>query len=378
MSMRNPLRFVMVLLLAAALQPLPASAQNLDTELAALAEALAKQIKEAGLKKISVVDFSDLQGNYNELGRFIAENLTVNMVAHRKDFSMVDRANLKRILEENKLSMAGLVDPANAKKLAEISGVDALIIGNVTPLKTDVSITAKITSTATVEIVGAGRGSIRRGEEIDQLLDRGIANTADNTGSSGPSGSSVSSRKEFSASATTQKFRDFEVQLLSFKILPNGVGFAALQVNNTSKQTIGLAGNLYNDRGRFLISAKLLDEKGNFVRCIKLDGLTVGIADSGHLETSYKCVLYDLQSRNTTWLKRMIEIRPSESQRFTLEFGHDRNSSRDDPPKLGTIFKLQLELISTQIKENDDRPVPRLESFYLDNITLTPTAAIRP
>ncbi len=147
-------------------------AQNLDKEMTTLAETLATQVKESGEKKISILDFSDLQGNFNELGRFIAEKLTVKMVSRRKDYSMVDRANLKRILEEHKLTMSGLVDPDNAKKLGQLAGVDAIILGSVIPFKSDVQFTAKIIATDTAEIVGSGEGQVAKDEQITELRGR--------------------------------------------------------------------------------------------------------------------------------------------------------------------------------------------------------------
>ncbi len=94
------------------------AAETLDSQMSTLAQTLATKIKDSGRKKVAVLDFSDLQGrNVTEFGRYIAEQLTVNLVSNRKDFSIVDRANLKRILDEHKLTVSGLVDPENAKKL---------------------------------------------------------------------------------------------------------------------------------------------------------------------------------------------------------------------------------------------------------------------
>jgi len=40
----------------------------------------------------------------------------------KRDFSVLDRANLNSILAEHKLTAKGLVDPENAKKLGMFSG----------------------------------------------------------------------------------------------------------------------------------------------------------------------------------------------------------------------------------------------------------------
>lgn len=144
--------------------------QNMDKEFSSLAEQLASQIKESGKKKLTVLDFTDLQGNGSELGRFVAEQLAVSLLSHKQGFSLMDRANLKTILAEHKLTVEGLVDPENAKKLGQFAGVDAIILGNTTPLKDDVVITAKVIATDTAEIVGAVKGRLTKTADIDQLL----------------------------------------------------------------------------------------------------------------------------------------------------------------------------------------------------------------
>ena len=52
----------------------------MDKELSSLAEKLAPTIKESGTKKIGVLDFTDLQDKGSELGKYIAERLTVSFV----------------------------------------------------------------------------------------------------------------------------------------------------------------------------------------------------------------------------------------------------------------------------------------------------------
>src|SRR5882724_1241860 len=88
-----------------------ARAQDMDKELSTLADKLAASIKEQGKKKVTVADFTDLDGASSELGRYIAEQLTVNLVISKRDFSVLDRANLKSILAEHKLTTQGLVNP---------------------------------------------------------------------------------------------------------------------------------------------------------------------------------------------------------------------------------------------------------------------------
>lgn len=153
-----------------------AQSQSVDKEISTLAEKLAAQVKESGRKKITVLDFADLQGRTTELGRFLAEQLSVSLVERRSGFSIMDRANLKTILAEHKLTVEGLIDPENAKKLGLFSGVDAIVLGSVTTLADEVAITTKIIATDTAEIVGAAKARIPKAKEIAHLLESAISN----------------------------------------------------------------------------------------------------------------------------------------------------------------------------------------------------------
>src|ERR1051326_1481174 len=122
----------------------------MDKELQNLADKLGAAIKEHGGKKVTVLDFTDLQGNSEgELGKYIAEQLTIDLVMSKRDFSVLDRANLKKILAEHKLTATGLVDPENAKKLGMFAGVDAMILGTIVSKNQNISLTAKIITTDT-------------------------------------------------------------------------------------------------------------------------------------------------------------------------------------------------------------------------------------
>ena len=166
----NSRRLIIVLLSFVLCSPAFGETQDIDKELSDLAERLVSPIKDHGKKKVAVIDFTDLQGGSSELGKYIAEQLTVNLVMAKRDFAVLDRANLKSILAEHKLTATGLVNPDNAKKLGMFAGVDALILGTIIPKSQTVSLTAKIISTDTAEIVGAARGEFASDSTVQKLV----------------------------------------------------------------------------------------------------------------------------------------------------------------------------------------------------------------
>lgn len=152
------MRHILACLLAAAFLVITAKAgsQTLEAELPVLAAKLSKSLAGQGFKNVASVDFTDLQGRQTELGRYLAERLSVEMVSTGGP-AMLDRGNIRRILAEHKLTEDGLVNPANAKKLGEFAGADAILIGTVTTRQSEIELMVKAVSTEGARIVAAGR-----------------------------------------------------------------------------------------------------------------------------------------------------------------------------------------------------------------------------
>jgi len=148
-----------------------------EKEIKSISSTLAENIAKAGKKMIAVVDFTDLQGNVTELGRFLAEEFSVTFAGAGKGFEVVDRTHLKSILTEHKLSATGIIDPQTARKLGQIAGVDALITGTITPFGDSIRLSVKILDTSTAKVIGASSGDIAKTKAIEELLARGIETT---------------------------------------------------------------------------------------------------------------------------------------------------------------------------------------------------------
>ena len=73
-------------------------------------------------------------------------------------------------MAENKMSVSGLVNPENAKKLGMFSGVDAMLFGTITPVGTNINVTVKIITTETAEIVGGAKAQFKSDDTVQQFL----------------------------------------------------------------------------------------------------------------------------------------------------------------------------------------------------------------
>src|SRR5712692_2319135 len=138
-------------LLLAAIAAEPAFAQDMKT----VSSSLASRIAASGRKTVAVVDFTDLEGCPTKLGRFLAEELSVDLVGDAKGFEVIERTQLKVILQEHKLATTGLIDPQTARKLGQIAGVDALVTGTITPFGDSVRLSVKALDTTTAKTIAA-------------------------------------------------------------------------------------------------------------------------------------------------------------------------------------------------------------------------------
>ena len=183
-----PLRFTSSLSVTLAiLVPIAPAAYPYEQEVKAVSVRLAQSLTRSGKKTVAVVDFTDLQGNVTELGRFLAEEFSVALAGEAIGFEVIDRTHLKAILQEHKLSTTGLIDPQTARKLGQIAGVEALVTGSITPFGDSVRVSVKVLDTSTAKMVGAATADIPKTKAIEELLARWIASGTPSSAS--PSGS---------------------------------------------------------------------------------------------------------------------------------------------------------------------------------------------
>src|SRR6266568_1568157 len=78
-----------------AIAAMPSSAQDMKP----LSSLLAKSISASGRKTVAVVDFTDLQGNVTELGRFLAEEFSVALATANAKVDVVDRMHLRTLMQ---------------------------------------------------------------------------------------------------------------------------------------------------------------------------------------------------------------------------------------------------------------------------------------
>lgn len=106
--------------------------------------------------KIAVLDFEQRGEAFKtqDMGGIVAEWFTTAMVKDGR-FQVVERALLKKIIQEQKLGMSGLIDQDSTATLGKILGVKTIISGSVLLLQDHVEVNARIINVNTGSIVAA-------------------------------------------------------------------------------------------------------------------------------------------------------------------------------------------------------------------------------
>lgn len=227
-----------------------------ENEITNISSILSKAIVQAGKNTIAVVDFTDLQGNVTELGRFLAEELSVSLATSEEErFDVVDRTHLRSILQEHKLALTGVIDPSSARQLGKIAGVDALVTATITPFGDNVRLSVKILDTLTAKILGSISSNIAKTKAIEELLSREVKLGTSSVSILPPSTSTVKPK-------TIKKVivRNFTIEMTRCKRTGDRITCNLLITNNEQDRELGV---WYRGRTVENLPPKIFDDFGN-------------------------------------------------------------------------------------------------------------------
>jgi len=104
-----------------------------------LTQEMEDNIKQRVMKSIAVFDFSS-PSDHQDAGIIVANNLITYLFKNSGgDIKILERENLKSILEEMQLGQSGVVSQDSAKEMGRVYGIDVAIMGSVLLFKVDSS-----------------------------------------------------------------------------------------------------------------------------------------------------------------------------------------------------------------------------------------------
>ena len=169
-------------------------ASNLESGVAEVGKSISESMLQEGKKKIAVIEFSDLNDNVTDLGRFLAEELINELLKNKKDkgYEIVERRQLNKVLKQLKLSSSGLLDPKSMKEVGKILNVDSIVTGSLTDLGNDIKVNARIISVESAMIIASASTKIPKVGSVAKLMGQNSVKVG--SGSSSSSSSATPSK----------------------------------------------------------------------------------------------------------------------------------------------------------------------------------------
>lgn len=162
---RKPLALQLISLVFVAL-----ATGSVIPEITNLATTVSESVVANNKKIVAVTDFTDLEGNVNLLGRFIAEEVSIVLASQKKNITVIDRNQLKKMLGEKNISTTGVIDPGFAKQIGSISGAEVILTGTAYPVTGGLYISVKLIDINSARIFGGESITVARSQAIEDLI----------------------------------------------------------------------------------------------------------------------------------------------------------------------------------------------------------------
>ncbi len=121
-----------------------------DDAATVLVNTVVKHVHKLPNKRLTVADFTTIDGGESEFGKLIAEKITTKL-SQVGELRVIERKQLNKILAEQKLSLSDIT-AEEEKEVGQILNVDAIVSGSVAHLDDYIEINARMIDVTTGEI----------------------------------------------------------------------------------------------------------------------------------------------------------------------------------------------------------------------------------
>ena len=109
---------------------------------------------------IALMTFELISIESKTVSKDVAENLSTSMI--NSGFSLVERGQLDKAVQELKLQETALINPTTAQRLGQMTGCNFIVVGSISDQDTFLVINSRILETATGKAVAAERVELRK------------------------------------------------------------------------------------------------------------------------------------------------------------------------------------------------------------------------
>jgi len=127
-----------------------------------MAKKLTGGLQDKKIAKVAVLDFQYHEGARSSGSTIVQERLTTYLAETGK-VEVIERNLIKKLLEERKLELTGVIDPQTTREVGKILGVSVVITGTLNDLpEKETEVNARAVETETGKIITAAKAEIDR------------------------------------------------------------------------------------------------------------------------------------------------------------------------------------------------------------------------
>jgi TolB-like protein len=144
---------------------------HVRTDLLPKDEAVEIPIQEIDYKPyIAVFPFEDANARteLTKLGQTLTEMLITALIQGDR-FNVMERVQLEKILEEQSLSQTGVIDAETAIEVGKLSGLEGVIVGSISQLKTSIEADTRLIEVETGKALAAASSNVNSIDDIREL-----------------------------------------------------------------------------------------------------------------------------------------------------------------------------------------------------------------
>lgn len=169
-------------------------------------EELAQKLLQDGKngKKASYAFVALNSDNGNTLAENYVTDALTEAVFNTGKVRIIERANLEKILSEQKFQSDGLVNEDTAKEIGNIAGVDYVCYGTLKDLGDEITVNARVVDVETGEICAMARDTIRK----DDYLKKNVVSSGTTTKSSAKQSTTQAPKKKVNSLWTVRTNRN--------------------------------------------------------------------------------------------------------------------------------------------------------------------------
>jgi curli biogenesis system outer membrane secretion channel CsgG len=98
------------------------------------------EAKKLGTTRMGMSNFENASSEFGQVGSAIVNKVLSGLINHKDDFEFfeaLDRDQMSRLLEEQKLSLSGLMDESTTTELGNLVGVNVILVGEISKTGVD-------------------------------------------------------------------------------------------------------------------------------------------------------------------------------------------------------------------------------------------------